>query len=44
MTVHDSLQQIRTQWMERISRELARGEGVRVGFLEQLERFYDLLE
>jgi len=44
MTIQDSLQQIRTQWMERISRELARGEGVRVGFLEQLERFYDLLE
>ncbi len=44
MTIHDSLQQIRTQWMERISRELARGEGVRAGFLEQLERFYDLLE
>jgi signal transduction histidine kinase len=30
--------------MERISRELARGEGVRVGFVEQLERFYDLLK
>src|SRR5512133_3529162 len=44
MTIHDSLQQIHTQWMERISRELARGEGVRLGFLEQLERFYDLLE
>src|SRR5512133_181773 len=44
MTIHDSLQQIHTQWMERISRELARGEGVRVGFVEQLGRFYDLLE
>jgi signal transduction histidine kinase len=44
MTIHDSLQQIRAQWMERISRELARGEGVRTGFVEQLERFYDLLE
>jgi signal transduction histidine kinase len=44
MAIQDSLQQIRTQWMERISRELARGEGVRVGFLEQLERFYELLE
>ena len=30
--------------MERISRELASGEGVRAGFAEQLERFYDLLE
>ncbi len=44
MAIHDSLQQIRTQWMERISRELAHGEGVRAGFVEQLERFYDLLE
>ena len=44
MTIQESLQQIRTQWVERISRELARGEGVRVGFVEQLERFYDLLE
>ncbi len=44
MTIQDSLQQIRIQWMERVSRELARGEGVRVGFVEQLERFYDLLE
>lgn len=30
--------------MERVSRDLARGEGVRTGFVEQLERFYDLLE
>lgn len=44
MTVQDSLQQIHTQWLERISRELAHGEGVRVGFVEQLERFYDLLQ
>jgi signal transduction histidine kinase len=44
MAIHDSLQQIRPQWMEQISRDLARGEGVRLGFLEQLERFYDLLE
>jgi len=44
MSIQDTLQQIRTQWMERISRELARGEGVRLGFLEQLERFYNLVE
>jgi signal transduction histidine kinase len=44
MTIHNSLQQIRTKWMERISRELAHGEGVRAGFVEQLERFYNLLE
>jgi signal transduction histidine kinase len=30
--------------VERISRELASGEGVRIGFAEQLERFYELLE
>jgi signal transduction histidine kinase len=44
MTLQRSLQKIRTPWVERISRELASGEGVRVGFAEQLERFYELLE
>ncbi len=44
MAIHNSLKQIRAQWMERISRDLTRGEGVRAGFVEQLERFYDLLE
>lgn len=44
MATQDSLHQIRTQWVERISRDLASGEGVRAGFVEQLERFYDLLE
>ncbi len=44
MSIHDALQLIRAHWMERISHELARGEGVRAGFVEQLERFYDLLE
>ncbi len=44
MAVHESLQQIRANWMERVSRDLAHGEGVRAGFMEQLERFYDLLE
>ena len=44
MTIQDSLERIHTQWVERISHELARGEGVRVGFVEQLERFYNLLE
>jgi signal transduction histidine kinase len=43
MAIRNSLDQIHTQWMERISRDLARGEGVRTGFVEQLERFYDLL-
>jgi signal transduction histidine kinase len=44
MGLQASLQKIRTPWVERISRELASGEGVRVGFAEQLERFYELLE
>jgi signal transduction histidine kinase len=44
MSVQASLQQLRTIWIERISRELAAGEGVRTGFAEQLERFYELLE
>ena len=44
MTVQESLKKIRTPWVERISRELAAGEGVRAGFSEQLERFFDLLE
>ncbi|MBK9209257.1 MAG: hypothetical protein IPL71_13505 [Anaerolineales bacterium] len=44
MAIQDSLQKIHTPWVERISRELARGEGVRAGFVEQLERFYNLLE
>lgn len=44
MAVQESLKKVRTPWVERISRELAAGEGVRAGFSEQLERFYDLLE
>jgi signal transduction histidine kinase len=44
MSVQTSLQKIRTPWIERISRELASGEGVRTGFNEQLERFCELLE
>ncbi|MBM3179721.1 MAG: cell wall metabolism sensor histidine kinase WalK [Chloroflexi bacterium] len=36
MNIQDSLQKIRTPWMERISRELTSGEGVRVDFSEQL--------
>ncbi|MBI5944263.1 MAG: HAMP domain-containing histidine kinase [Chloroflexi bacterium] len=44
MALQNSLQKIHTHWVERISRELASGEGVRVGFTEQLERFFELLE
>jgi len=44
MTVQASLKKLRTIWVERVSREMAAGEGVRAGFNEQLERFFDLLE
>ncbi len=44
MVLQEALQKIHDPWVERISRELARGEGVRLGFAEQLERFYDMLE
>jgi len=44
MAIQGSLQKIHTPWVERISRELASGEGVRAGFVEQLVRFYELLE
>ncbi|KAA3647772.1 MAG: hypothetical protein DWQ07_01965 [Chloroflexi bacterium] len=43
MKLHDSLVQIREPWLERVSQNLARGEGVRQVFLDQLNRFYDLL-
>jgi signal transduction histidine kinase len=44
MAVRESLQKVRSQWVERVARDLARGEGVRAGFAEQLERFYEMLE
>lgn len=43
MRIQESLDKIRTEWVERISHDLARGEGVRAGFTEQLERFYEML-
>jgi len=44
MAVRESLQKVRGHWVERVARELARGEGVRAVFVEQLERFYEMLE
>jgi len=44
MTIQTSLKKIRPFWVKRIAEELASGEGVRIGFSEQLERFFDLLE
>lgn len=43
MGIIDSLKQIRSTWLTKISHHLARGEGVRAGFLEELNQFYDLL-
>ena len=43
MGIIDSLKQIRSTWLTRISHHMARGEGVRAGFLEELNQFYDLL-
>lgn len=43
MPLQTSLSAIRTPWVNLIARELSSGEGVRTGFSEQLERFYDLL-
>lgn len=44
MTASESLRKVRTVWVERVAHALARGEGVRAGFTEQLGRFYDMLE
>jgi signal transduction histidine kinase len=38
------LTKIRPAWIEHVGQELARGQDVRAGFAEQLERFFDLLE
>jgi signal transduction histidine kinase len=39
----DSLKQIRSIWLTKISHRMARGEGVRESFLSELNQFYDLL-
>jgi signal transduction histidine kinase len=44
MTVIDQLEQIRPAWLEKTSHRLARGEGVRERFVDQLIRFFDLLK
>ena len=43
MLILDSLTSIRGIWISRVSRRLARGEGIRESFQEQLEIFYDQL-
>ena len=42
--IQKALSKIRPAWITRVGQELARGMEVRAGFVEQLERFFDLLE
>jgi signal transduction histidine kinase len=44
MGIIDSLKQIRSTWLTKISHRMARGEGVRENFLMELNQFYDLLQ
>jgi signal transduction histidine kinase len=43
MNVLEDLSAIRQAWIARFSHQLARGEGIRRGFLAQLNTFYDCL-
>ena len=43
VSVLDLLHQLRSGWVSRVSRQLARGAGVRESFLSQLNVFYDAL-
>ncbi|HNB50761.1 MAG TPA: HAMP domain-containing sensor histidine kinase [Anaerolineales bacterium] len=43
MSVVDSLSQIRSVWISRVSHQLARGAVLRESFLAQLNRFYDAI-
>ncbi len=43
MPITDSFVRIRPIWLSRVSHALASAEGVRVKFLQQVNRFYDLL-
>lgn len=43
MSAIELLEQIRPVWLSRISTHLARGEGTRESFIEQLDRLYELL-
>ena len=42
--IQKALEKIRPTWVTRVGQELARGMEVRAGFVEQLERFFELLE
>jgi len=43
MSVIESLSKIRSEWLSRVSHSLTSVEGVRDSFLEELNRFYDLM-
>jgi signal transduction histidine kinase len=43
MHVIENLQELRSIWIERVSRQLARGEHVRAIFMDQLNHFFDML-
>lgn len=43
MRTIELLEQIRPIWMERVSRQLARGERVRESFVEQLAEFFNMM-
>jgi len=44
MRVVELLDQIRPTWIERVSRQLARGESVRESFVEQLTEYFDMMQ
>ena len=43
MRTVEALEKIRRPWLFKVSHRLARGEGVRESFIQQLERFYEML-
>lgn len=43
MQVLQALHLLRSAWVKKVATRLARGEGVRLSFQEQVDRFYDLL-
>jgi signal transduction histidine kinase len=44
MPILETLTEIKERWINRVSYQLARGEGVRESFRQQLLRFYELLQ
>src|SRR5512143_1566108 len=43
MPVSEHLAELRSRWLNRVTRELARGEGMRLSFEVQMGTFFDLL-